>query len=372
MFCIPYDYNPNKMPDRVGNEISAEFDLTKVYEVNDFEETIEVNVRIDLTWYDSRILTRALYYIEDMSIKSLSDIWVPKLSIEGLIQMTENDVLTPAADFYLGRNNGSDYNLNHEANNKTIVHYTFNAHVKVSCPMDFANFPFDNQECIFRLFSPYYVASTIKINSFYSYSMESSWNGTGLIKKLQLQNFNVRTSNISERDRLIDGQLSAGGFKILIRRRSDSYRMQYYIPCGAAVVASWVSFLISPEIVPGRAGLLVTLFLVSMTIFQSIVENTPKSGGLTGLSSFAMVSNLYIGAAMLEYAVLLYLRRNIQNSAGTQRKAILPILKKKSNTNSFTRNIDNFCFKVDIFFLIMFSLTYSVYVIQTSMKNSSL
>ena len=164
-----------------------------------------------------------------MSIKSLSDIWVPKLSIEGLIQMTENDVLTPAADFYLGRNNGSDYNLNHEANNKTIVHYTFNAHVKVSCPMDFANFPFDNQECIFRLFSPYYVASTIKINSFYSYSMESSWNGTGLIKKLQLQNFNVRTSNISERDRLIDGQLSAGGFKILIRRRSDSYRMPHPI-----------------------------------------------------------------------------------------------------------------------------------------------
>ena len=41
------------------------------------------------------------------------------------------------------------------------------------------------------------------------------------------------------------------------------------------------------------------------------MENTPKSGGLTGLSYFAMVSNFFIGGAILEYAVLLFIRRNL-------------------------------------------------------------
>ena len=36
------------------------------------------------------------------------------------------------------------------------------------------------------------------------------------------------------------------------------------------VVTSWVSFLIKPEVVPGRMGLLVTLFLVLINIFNSV------------------------------------------------------------------------------------------------------
>ena len=36
------------------------------------------------------------------------------------------------------------------------------------------------------------------------------------------------------------------------------------------VVVSWVSFLIKPEVVPGRMALLVTLFLVLINIFNSV------------------------------------------------------------------------------------------------------
>ena len=36
------------------------------------------------------------------------------------------------------------------------------------------------------------------------------------------------------------------------------------------VVTSWVSFLIKPEVVPGRMALLVTLFLVLINIFNSV------------------------------------------------------------------------------------------------------
>ena len=36
------------------------------------------------------------------------------------------------------------------------------------------------------------------------------------------------------------------------------------------VIVSWVSFLVKPEVVPGRMAMLVTLFLVLINIFNSV------------------------------------------------------------------------------------------------------
>ena len=48
------------------------------------------------------------------------------------------------------------------------------------------------------------------------------------------------------------------------------YLVQVYLPSCMFVVVSWVSFLIKPEVVPGRMALLVTLFLVLINIFNSV------------------------------------------------------------------------------------------------------
>ena len=48
------------------------------------------------------------------------------------------------------------------------------------------------------------------------------------------------------------------------------YLFQVYLPSFMFVIVSWVSFLIKPEVVPGRMGLLVTLFLVLINIFNSV------------------------------------------------------------------------------------------------------
>ena len=49
-----------------------------------------------------------------------------------------------------------------------------------------------------------------------------------------------------------------------------SFQFKVYLPSGMFVVVSWVSFLIKPEVVPGRMALLVTLFLVLINIFNSV------------------------------------------------------------------------------------------------------
>ena len=48
-----------------------------------------------------------------------------------------------------------------------------------------------------------------------------------------------------------------------------SLALQVYLPCIFFVTISCVSFLVRPELVPGRMALLVTLFLMLVNIFNT-------------------------------------------------------------------------------------------------------
>ena len=53
------------------------------------------------------------------------------------------------------------------------------------------------------------------------------------------------------------------------------------VPCaGLFVVVSWISFVVPPDVIPGRMALLVTLFLVLVNIFNTVTTNTPKAEGM--------------------------------------------------------------------------------------------
>ena len=54
-----------------------------------------------------------------------------------------------------------------------------------------------------------------------------------------------------------------------LRRDPLGYLIRYHLICGLMVFIGSISFLIEPNIVPGRSGLLVTIFLVLATIFSN-------------------------------------------------------------------------------------------------------
>ena len=89
------------------------------------------------------------------------------------------------------------------------------------------------------------------------------------------------------------GEYAACGFRVIVARkmyqllfqvRAEDVKLelllgfnpsiiaveQIYLPCILFVCVSWVSFLIKPEMVPGRMALLVTLFLVLVNIFNTV------------------------------------------------------------------------------------------------------
>ncbi len=72
---------------------------------------------------------------------------------------------------------------------------------------------------------------------------------------------------------------------------------------GLFVVVSWVSFLIPPEIVPGRMAMLVTLFLCLINIFNIVTTGSPNTEGMTAIAAWVLVCIFFVFGALLgEYA----------------------------------------------------------------------
>ena len=69
------------------------------------------------------------------------------------------------------------------------------------------------------------------------------------------------------------GNYSVAGFELTLQRKVSHYIITYYLPSGMFVIVSWISFLVPPEIVPGRMTLLVTVFLVLVNIFNTITRS---------------------------------------------------------------------------------------------------
>lgn len=99
-------------------------------------------------------------------------------------------------------------------------------------------------------------------------------------------------------------------------------RFIYYLPSTLFVITSWVSFLIPPEVVPGRMALLVTLFLVLINIFNNVTAITPNTEGMTAISSWMLGNNIFeiivpetlisaciffLFGSLMSYALILYM-----------------------------------------------------------------
>ena len=93
---------------------------------------------------------------------------------------------------------------------------------------------------------------------------------------------------------------------VKMKRKLAPYVTSVYFSMAFLVELSWISFLIAPEIVPGRAGLLITLCLVLANFFIYQQESSPSQSGLTPLLLWTNICLMMCVLAFMEYAYLLY------------------------------------------------------------------
>ena len=150
-----------------------------------------------------------------------------------------------------------------------------------------------------------------------------------------------------------------------LKRKTNKYIWNYFIPSGILVSISWVckicevnywsvieesslqiSFLIPPEVVPGRMGLLITLMLVLVNLFINITSKSPNTDSMTAISSWMIACISFVSLALIEYAmVLLFKHITSFNFSPTFGKRMLGY-------------VDSFSMLVSISFFTIFNLTF--------------
>ena len=130
---------------------------------------------------------------------------------------------------------------------------------------------------------------------------------------------------------------SSFGIQISFERNAKGINgilINYHLTCATLVLVATVNFLIDPKVVPGRAGLLVTIFLVLANFFTSaqvtkndlfeylaiqlhtmrrlfLIYKQIVASGFNALTIYIMVCMIFISMAMFYYGLILFMLRKI-------------------------------------------------------------
>lgn len=236
--------------------------------------------------------------------------------------------------------------------------------------MRFDKFPMDKQRCVFRVGSYSYDSTKMIFETgTFGYSSKET-NGIAL-------DYDINIQQLAPEDQFLDlgaslGNFSIAGFEMVLTRYVSTYIITYYLPSGLFVIVSWISFLIPMDVIPGRMGLLVTLFLVLVNIFNNVTTNTPKAEGLTAIEAWMLACILFVFGALIEYAAILFRK---QHYVSSQHRANMELLCKdgvqyevqekcpKTKVITFQQLQEEF-WRIDKFFLKAFPMLFFLFNIM--------
>jgi len=303
IWCLPQDYNQEKHPFtyfHLANRVlpwdyDFRFVIEEISNINDKAQTMSISMYFAVSWMEPRLqinesatewseaITGPKNQVNE-SPESLKYIWYPELEIYGLDTFGRQRVLKEMSGVRIIKN-------------KTIT-YELGVRITISCRMNFDDYPLDAHTCQFQVGSYYDTHETVTCSSFFIYDLD---------RQRSLQHF-IQIERLPEKFKVLtlpSGIYAACGFQVRLQRKQMQFLVQVYLPSFMFVIVSWVSFLIKPEVVPGRMALLVTLFLVLINIFNSVRENAPISSRLNAIDLYLVVCIFLVFGALMEYAVIL-------------------------------------------------------------------
>ncbi|XP_040573179.1 glycine receptor subunit alpha-4 [Lepeophtheirus salmonis] len=291
-FCLGGDYNSLELPS--GNKevtrITMHLEVLDVLRVDDKKFSVTLNMYFGVRWTENRLtkMTPGKSSWIPIDMDFMNYLWVPNVFVYNLVSFHALDCLKKLAGLWVAE--GKD------------LFYNQATHVTFMCPMRFNKFPLDQHSCKFLVGSTNYDMTRMLFD--YNTLSYDPLSGNTIL------DYRIQIKPLKTADRIINygetGNYSLTGFEMTLTRNMAKYLYIYYLPSGLFVGVSWVSFLIPPDVVPGRMALLVTLFLVLINIFNTITNVSPNVEGMTAISSWMIACMFFVFGALLGYAAILY------------------------------------------------------------------
>ena len=255
--------------DRSLEWVSYEISRFYVEDINELKKQLTVHIKMTGTWHDSRIKANLSRYDNDIiwlppfEMNSPRLLWTPfkHLFIPRLISRKHTHYPIKLRFFKLY--SSESLSFGRFPPNTLLVSAAINQRVVKSCDKSiwFLQYPHDINYCNLRMKSEY-VNATFGIKSekreqfFYPRDLLGFEVSNSKLIKAQLKTTSEREFNYTE-----------FGVEIKLQRRFENYVYEYYVPCILIVLASTLSFIIPLSAIPGRIGLVVTLFLTLTNMF---------------------------------------------------------------------------------------------------------
>ena len=253
--CLPNGYLKGEAPES-PTIIDTKMEINNIREINDKKMTITLDYYQELKWTDNRIIASSSVAVLNTNL--IDHVWKPDLWIKNICNFKLHRVLEPTSGLIIISDDYCDSNNctgDHIKRNTTVM-YNHEAQATIYCNFDFLYYPMDTQHCDFIMDGSYPYPNIVNI----------------IFKEGQ---FGVTNNNTNTDAFIIDvtfkdvqGGTNGTGIhsSITMKRCLLPFLIEYYLPCIAIIVVSFVSFLISLRSLPARVALLVTEFLTLTNI----------------------------------------------------------------------------------------------------------
>ena len=151
---------------------------------------------------------------------------------------------------------------------------------------------------------------------------------------------------------------------VVLKRKSNRFLIQTYIPTTLIVVVSWASLLIPPTSYPGRTGLLAGLVLCLINILLNVLSRSPYEGGPDQLTCWLVICIVMVGITFMEYCVVLFFLRHKRRQVEEMNRKVLEIKNDKNDekNDTVTKDVTDIMDKISLFVIpCLFILTAIIY-----------
>ena len=361
VWCVPKNYtseeNPFQHADLANNRplpwnYTFDFNVKGIGEIDDQSQSIVLSMYFGIRWFEPRLQVNETANAWDevklgpkdeitISPQNLRYLWYPELEIYGIERFRVFNVLKEMSGLRIRKDR--------------TINYEVKTEVTISCKMDFDNYPLDNQTCFFQVGSYYGSDKTVTCESNFSYDPSKQKNIHHLITLKSLPDSHRRVT-------LRSGDYSVCGFSIHLTRKKKEPFVQIYMPSFMFVVASWISFIVKPDIVPGRMSMLVVILLVQLNLFNNSKDKAPAANNnINAVDLYLIFSMFLVFSALMEYALVLALLKSTPSwmlrMENTKLKRGTPVLVEEELRNAR----ESLCNKIDITSLCLAPITFFMF-----------
>ena len=342
--CLQPGYSSDVAPSPPENQsliiVKLEYALDNILSVDHDHNILGITLSLRQSWVDNRVFARDKSMLENSGWLAAptrmgrnpetgipEHIWMPKFYIYWLFEMVIKTNFQQQTLIWISK----------DREENTIINYDSHFDLYLKCPMKYNNYPFDEHECSVKLSSADLKADKLRFDMV----RPARW---GRLKNT-LGQFDASIVNLtdSEYTDFWEGESwSISGFKVRLRRRYWKYVFSYYLTSGLFVVTSWVSFLVPVDDVNARMALLVTILLVLVTVYNSVIEMAPKAQeGPTALAVWMFCMLAFVFLAFLCHCIAMLWRKSRDRkkalAAKQRRKRLLPV-SSMANTEFETKD----------------------------------